>query len=139
MRKVAQTATFRHIFAMIAVGITCLVLLWPRLPAIEGYFFPVVGNVQTFDQSEWVNGVTFWVALRKGRNCEFLGHEWSSNGVRLVLDYREGSRDIPESVETGSYFFGPWFLWNAERLEGTESVVVHRCHPLWKTKTHFYP
>lgn len=99
--------------------------------------------------------VDFYVQFDKVRDCDFLTEEvlidgefvtlnrslnwYDADRNRLVLSLEPDSRLLPPSRDRGTQVAGPWRLYGVTDLVDTFAVVSHRCHPLWLTKTVFYP
>lgn len=133
---------------MTEVAIACMaailiVLVTQGLgPRIEGYFFPVAGNMQITKTNELepIETETFGT-IDKLRDCQYDHLEWmygrdSDHSVRVPVKFVEGAKIMPE----GGFIFGPWIVQLAPRQirENSFVKVFHKCHPFWITETHLH-
>lgn len=108
---------------------------------IEGTLFPVVDRTQ-ITRTEPVSEVStrFWGEFRKTRDCQFDSIEFyvgePGKSARVDFRFEEGSKVRSDGFEV----FGPWVvqLTQDQIRERSYSVVWHRCHALWLTRTRFY-
>ncbi len=107
-------------------------------PWLESRLFPVVRETRISDTYDSDDGISFFVAFRKVRQCEFLGLVWYEHGMRLVVDFEPYSDQAPRSRPTGEQFTGPWLVRGLQRLKNSSAYAYHRCHPLWVTISNFY-
>ena len=82
-------------------------LVWPYMPAIESRINPVVtkAEVELIHVNE--KGVSFFVAFKKRRNCDFLGANWYDGDRRLTLEFEPDAKYSPGSRPVGGQFTGP--------------------------------
>ena len=122
-----------------------LFMLFPRMAYYEGKHFPVVENVTLEVVLEADDGVYVDAIFDKIRNCEFIALSWytfSDKGelVRVPIKFIEDGNNEPVSRPVGLQRGSYWFIGvSAEQLPYTYAETTHRCHPLWNTKTEFYP
>lgn len=99
--------------------------------------------------------VDVYVQFEKVRDCDFLIEEIEVNGKivrvnrsltwrdldgrRLLIEFEPEDALLPDSRPTGPAVAGPWRIYGIRAVSNTEAVVVHRCHPLWLTRTQFHP
>lgn len=107
-------------------------------PAIESRFFPVVSDVKVEGVEKVEDGVAFYVAFDKVRQCKFLGVAWYLGAERVGIEFEPGHNLYPLTRPVGDQYAGPWLVRNVTSLEGTTAVAIHSCHPLWETVTPFY-
>lgn len=123
-------------------------LLWPTLAAWEGRVLPVVKNVHVVevaavelsDYGQQV-GLVVSVSFDKVRQCDFVGLNWFNQfGERLPVLFEDFALDVPTSRPVLSdQAAGPWTLIGVRDLGRTVAITEHRCHPLWRTYTEFFP
>jgi len=118
------------------------VFLWHNMPIIEGRLLPVV-SVANLDvsQDKDANG---WAEISgsfdKLRDCSFDTLEW------FMIGEKSDSRIAVVFGTTASHGkgivrFNDWQLQMPYEQVKNKSYAVayHRCNPLWKTQTKFYP
>jgi len=109
---------------------------------LEGRLLPVTRDtIVTRVESAGPGWSLVWGETTKQRNCTFVRMEWhiGSRAHHSMIDVIVLE---PARVNGGTEFeFGPWKLpATPHQIESRSFArVVHRCHPLWKTYTHFYP
>jgi len=113
--------------------------LWELGSRNEGYLAPVVRNVVVKSVESNEQSVQFTVEFEKVRSCEFIGVNWYRGPQRLALAFGETSVMAPLTRSLGRQITGRWTILDIAGLFGTRAEVMHRCHPLWITTTHFYP
>ncbi len=124
----------------LTVGI-CLALtpaVFGSGPWVESHFFPVVRDTRITQPYDNDDGISFFVAFRKVRQCEFLGLVWYEHGTRLVVDFEPHADQAPRSRPVGEQFTGPWLVRGLQNLKKSQAFAYHRCHPLWVTISRFY-
>ena len=132
-RRVLYGAPFAMLVAFAAVP-----AVWPVGAWIEGRVFPVATPYEITRQEKVADGVLFHVRFDKLRSCQFLGIQWYRGARRIVLDLEPDSDKFPKSRPAGAQEIGPWLLRGEATVDGTWSIVQHRCHPLWVTETLMY-
>lgn len=151
-------------FAVLAV-IALVPVVWTVGPAIETLYFPVVVNnvdengdelpivlrEQAAPDHSVVPYVDVSVTFKKVRNCEFIVNEnasdglesslswYTKKGVRLPIDFGDKAAKLPASRVVGPQAPDVWRIYGVTTVEGTFAIVEHRCHPLWRTQTKFFP
>lgn len=113
--------------------------LWPYFPRLEGRLLPVATPYVVSSETVTKEGVSFYVSFEKLRQCDFIGIAWYQGHQRLTLVLEPDRELAPATRPTGGQFTGPWLLRGVDKLEGTQSVVLHRCHPFWTTITEMWP
>lgn len=109
---------------------------------VEGRLLPVTRDtVVTRVEPAGAGWSLVWGETVKQRNCTFLRIEWhiGSPSHHAMIDVIALE---PAEVRGGTEVeFGPWKLPALPRQIANRSfaTVVHRCHPFWTTRTHFYP
>lgn len=116
-------------------------------PAIETRLFPVVSTLRILSITADQDGQAVVDAeFTKLRDCEFVGISWYRNlaegfeRVPVILHRREGDTSSPNRP-VGTQRAGPWVIGMpaAELRENSFAVLTHTCHPLWPTRTAFWP
>lgn len=136
MRLHKELSAVSTTLLLFVVGI---VLFYDDMPRLEGWLLPVVTEVETSQEASIAAGVRFYVTFEKVRDCEFISLIWYNGPDRLVLDFEPSAESAPISRTPGGQATGPWLLSGIETLEGTTATVVHQCHPLWYTRSVFFP
>ncbi|URF48407.1 hypothetical protein M8007_09055 [Dinoroseobacter shibae] len=108
---------------------------------VEGRLFPVTRDTQLtrIEQSDpgWS---MIWGHSVRQRQCSFVRLEWriGTPSHYSVIDvvFLEGSKVRGDGI----FEFGPWKLHaSQDQIENRSfATVVHSCHPLWNTETHFF-
>lgn len=123
--------------------ITLLIALIPSLfgvmRTIETNFFPVVNNVSFEVTDRKVDLITLKLEFDKVRNCDYLRiqtfvgqRSGRAAGIPNEFNTDIGSRPTGEGVEIGN-----WQLVTNEPMANVYADVLHRCHPLYVTRTKF--
>ncbi|WP_424984330.1 hypothetical protein [Microbulbifer sp. S227A] len=107
-------------------------------PWLESRLFPVVRDTRISQPHESSDGISFFVAFRKVRQCEFMALVWYENATRLVVDFEPDADQSPRTRPTGEQYTGPWLVRGLQSLERSQAYVYHRCHPLWITISTFH-
>lgn len=105
-------------------------------PYVEGYLWPVntdfvVGKIDRVSPGYEVTGV-----MTKHRDCDIrhIDFELPRKGSRAVY-FRPSPDDGRRPV--GTFRVGPWLFGvdQPEDLWAIKAQFIHRCHPLWLTRT----
>lgn len=134
-----RNLTLFHILPITIAFILAVVVYYPRLSILEGEVLPVVENVEIVSTIKGADGITVFLKFDKTRNCEFYNLNWYKNNVRLLINFAPEREISHHSRALGAQLIGPWYFYDIEKLEGTHAEIIHSCHPLWRTITHFYP
>lgn len=128
---------------LIIVGI--IPVIWPIMSKYEGKVLPVVKNVEVDILEKSEDSIIISVVFDKVRACEFIGISWyDSFGDRLPILFTAAYENKVEGTfpktrpAIPGQSAGPWKLIGVDKLDGSMSIVSHRCHPLWLTYTRFY-
>lgn len=139
------------LMAILTLG--AIPILWPIGSAYEGRFLPVVQNVDIQVVRTVDVGTIVQVNLDKIRSCELVDVLWNGeDGQRSVVVFPEDWHydlegnvvvdtefEDPLSRPTGEQNTGQWLILGLKDLDSSIVTVIHRCHPLWLTYTHFFP
>ena len=145
MKQMAERLTGLAVGLIFTLLLFSLFMLFPRMAYYEGEYFPVVDNVVLEVVHEDENGVYVDAVFDKIRNCEFARLNWykfSDKGelqrvpLKFIEDGDQGTVSRPVGLQRGNY----WFIGvPRDQLPYTYAEAVHKCHPLWNTRTEFYP
>lgn len=120
----------------------CLILapfVWSIGPDIEMRYFPVVRNVAVQKEDVTSQGVEITMTYDKSRPCEIVDLVWENGLSRLPVEPAEGSPLIQRRTVGEDRQSRVLLIRGTRTLEGTRAIVFHRCHPLWLSRSLFYP
>lgn len=135
---------FTRKIKLISITVAWLILLWSGgfVPRLEGYYFPVVSNMQIdtaiAHRPSVIQISGHFDTIRD--NCELIGIEWyDRRGIEERQAFFGEDQTYFWNDDQGRIFFGPITLtssdisiiWNPD----SELLLRHRCHPLWDTVT----
>ncbi len=116
----------------------------PIASQIEGRVFPVVTDAMVFNLRYDGEYTTVDATFNKRRDCDFDGLVWYINTgafyKRIRINFPNDGDDSDQTRATGQQIATDWKLkMKPEDLEGSFAELRHICHPLWRTRTRFFP
>lgn len=129
------------------VTLSIVFTIWAVGPVVETRWRPVVSKLRmTALRQNSVGESQIWVQYTKLRDCEYRGITWLHrlpNGVleSVYVSFANNWDTISSNRPKGVYAAGPWTvnLSSDELLYSSYAILYHRCHPLWLSRTEFYP
>ena len=129
-----------------------LAVIFPALAGlaqdIEQNLYPVTTPVELIQVEEIdADNTLVWVRFEKLRGCQYLGLSWfqgdlETGATRVRLSFGKPDTDQSDTTRPeGIQIAGPWKVGmsKADLLNNSYAMLSHRCHPLWISKTQFYP
>lgn len=128
---------------MIIFLLVAIPLFWPLFQKAEGLLMPVVTpasiDSEKIDETGIAQGTTIHLRFTINRQCEFQGVNWYTlDDDRIEVVFPPKSKSLPKSRSVGPQKAGPWLLIGIDKVKGSRAEAVHRCHPLWLTRSKFY-
>lgn len=123
------------------VAICSISLFSEELGALEGRAVPVISGFHIISADETPDGATVIRAEGiKTRSCALRGVDWSLTSDELESAVGFDNREIQRVNRTGIVRVGPWVVYASkdELLGSGRAVIVHRCHPMFLTRTPIF-
>jgi hypothetical protein len=131
-----------HAFYLI-LAVVAIPFITPVMKIAEAKLFPVVDDINISEIDAMKDGLLVSVKFDKVRDCKFLNVTWYDslgNRVQIVFDPLDREGYIPYNrLVKDDQEAGPWLLLGLYSLEGSKSITSHDCHPLYNSKTEFFP
>lgn len=130
------------------VFLMTLYIIFTAGPAIETRYFPPVSKLTIMSMTATPDGRTLITAkFTKYRACEYLGIAWyrrdpSGGFERVAVELKRAPYDQSDpNRPVGTQIAGPWVISIPidEIVGNSFAELFHRCHPMWDTRTEFYP
>lgn len=123
-------------------GLICALAVFPEaLGRAEGRAVPVISDFKITSAESTPDGATVIRAEGiKSRLCALRDVDWTLNDGVLEAAVGFDNREIQRVNRTGPVNFGPWVLYASreELLETGRAFIVHRCHPMFLTRTPIF-
>ena len=111
---------------------------------IEGMIFPVVIEVEltgfTPDSDNPAQTIITAAGVKVRGECDYRRIEWFLGTAATNAEVFSVFRDPPEIRTEGKHTWESLIVNLPESLikQSSFGIAVHRCHPLWETRTKFY-